>query len=268
MIKVHVFHTGLVRVDRAIPYKERNPLAKSGLFRGGDKKLSLPVSCYLIEHPEGRILIDTGWNSRLASEKLTRFGGMVDKVSHPIIKSDEGVETHLQKLGLEPSDIDCVYISHLDCDHTSGIEKVRDAKRFMASEQEIAAAAKNPFRYMASDWKMVKIEAFSYADTGVGPEGRSYDAFGDGSVQLVSVPGHSRGLFAVLVRGAENFLVLASDSAYTQRSIDERILPGMTVDNAAAYRALDWLLTLKSKNNCIGIWPNHDPSVNQGMVIL
>ena len=50
MIKVHIFHTGSVKVDRAIPYGSRNPLAVTGFLRGKDKKMLLPVSCYLIEH--------------------------------------------------------------------------------------------------------------------------------------------------------------------------------------------------------------------------
>ena len=44
MIKVHIFHTGKVRVDRAIPYKEKNPLAVTGFLRGKKKKIILPVS--------------------------------------------------------------------------------------------------------------------------------------------------------------------------------------------------------------------------------
>ena len=42
MIKIHIFHTGKVKVDVAIPYKERNPLAAAGFFRGEDKKLNCP----------------------------------------------------------------------------------------------------------------------------------------------------------------------------------------------------------------------------------
>lgn len=40
MIKIHIFHTGKVIVDMAIPYKERNPLAVTGFLRGEDKKLN------------------------------------------------------------------------------------------------------------------------------------------------------------------------------------------------------------------------------------
>ncbi len=69
MIRIHIFHTGSVIVDCAIPYKEKNPLAVTGMFRSADKKLTLPVSCYLIEHPKGRILIDSGWDTKYAKIK-------------------------------------------------------------------------------------------------------------------------------------------------------------------------------------------------------
>lgn len=72
-MKLHIFHTGSVKVDRAIPYKEKNPLAVTGAFRGEDKKVILPVSCYLIEHPEGKLLIDTGWDSKYVQERPHRF---------------------------------------------------------------------------------------------------------------------------------------------------------------------------------------------------
>lgn len=43
-IILHVFYTGKVRVDRAIPLHERNPLAVTGLFRNKKKQMILPVS--------------------------------------------------------------------------------------------------------------------------------------------------------------------------------------------------------------------------------
>jgi len=44
----------------AILYKEKIPLAVSGFLRGEDKKVKLLVSCYLIEHSKGQLLIDSG----------------------------------------------------------------------------------------------------------------------------------------------------------------------------------------------------------------
>lgn len=50
-IKIHVMHTGLVRVDKGLPFHGmyRNPLAFTGLFRSEKNKITLPVSSYLIE---------------------------------------------------------------------------------------------------------------------------------------------------------------------------------------------------------------------------
>lgn len=60
MLRVHLFHVGKVIVDRAIVYHEKNPFAVTGIFCGKDKKLTLAVSCHLIEHPKEKILFDTG----------------------------------------------------------------------------------------------------------------------------------------------------------------------------------------------------------------
>ena len=63
-ISVYLFHTGQVRVDRAIPLHERNPLAA-----GRRNKMILPVSAYFIAHPVGNLLIDTGWDTKYAHER-------------------------------------------------------------------------------------------------------------------------------------------------------------------------------------------------------
>lgn len=92
MIKIHIFHTGSVIVDRAIPYKDKNPLAVTGFLRGRDMKLMLPVSAYLIEHPKGKVLIDTGWDSKYATERPHRFFGLPDGISTHVIKNGESID--------------------------------------------------------------------------------------------------------------------------------------------------------------------------------
>ena len=121
MIKVHIFHTGSVRVDQAIPYKEKNPLAVTGLFCGEEKKVILPVSCYLIEHPKGKILIDTGWDSKYVYEKPHRFGGLLNGISTPVIKEGESVDDKLSEHNLRAQDLDYIFFSNMDFDHTSGL---------------------------------------------------------------------------------------------------------------------------------------------------
>lgn len=268
MIRLHVFHTGSVRVDRAIPLHERNPLAVTGLFRGKKKKRLLPVSCYLIEHPKGNILIDTGWDTRFAHERPKEWFGIVDKISGPVINERDGIDSKLAALGLKDTDIDAVYFSHLDFDHTSGIRLVKNAKAFYASREEIADADKSKFRYIDTWSGIAKIRPFDYQETGIGPVGRSFDVFGDGSVILVSIPGHSHGLFAVKISGADKYVVLANDGAYMRESFEQKIIPGFTVDNGLAVKSLEWLCMCREDEGCMEVLANHDPGVKEHVVEL
>ena len=265
MIKIHIFHTGRVRVDQAIPHKEKNPLAVTGFLRSQEKKLVLPVSCYLIEHPKGRILIDTGWNSKYAIEKPNAF---LNSISMPIISVGESVDCKMKRMGVTPADIDCVFLSHMDFDHTSGLQLVRDAKRFMASKEELEDSRKYFFRYVKSDWRGIELHPFSYQETGIGPVGRSYDVFGDKSVLLISTPGHTHGLFSVKISNGEKYVILAGDSIYTQRSIREKIIPGFTVNTKLAKRSLEWICNCVADENCVLVAANHDPTINEQTIEL
>ncbi|MCH3968585.1 MAG: N-acyl homoserine lactonase family protein [Atopobiaceae bacterium] len=268
MTRLHVFHTGSVIVDRAIPYHEDRPLAALGVGRSVDKKLTLPVSCYLIEHPRGNILIDTGWNTRYAYERPKRFGGALDRISAPLVLEGEGIDSKLAACGLSPTDIDCVYLSHLDFDHTSGIALVRGARRFMTARAEVADARRAPLRYVRSTWADVDIEPFDYQEGGIGPVGRSLDVFGDGSVVLVSTPGHTHGHASVRVGTPERYVLLAGDAVYTQRSVREHIMPGFTVDEAAAKASVEWVCACAADPACLTVIPNHDPDTEEQVIDL
>lgn len=268
MIKVHVFHTGLVRVDQAIPLHEKNPLAVTGLFRSKKKKRLLPVSVYLIEHPKGKILVDAGWHSKYVKEKAKGYLGMVDKVSRPIIKEGESVDAHLARLGISPSDLDYVFLSHLDFDHVSGLPLVKDAKRIMASKEELEAAKKGGFRYMKKNYEGIDIEPFEFKE-GIGPVKKSLDLFGDGSFILVFTPGHSQGHTSVKLTGDDgHYLILAGDAAYVEESYSTHTIPGFSVDDELCAKSLDYLIACRADPLCIGVFANHDPSIEEQVIAL
>ena len=66
MIRIHILTCGEVGVDPAVPDRgiSRNRLAYTGLLRSPKRRIWLPVKAFLIEHPQGRILVDTGWTAR------------------------------------------------------------------------------------------------------------------------------------------------------------------------------------------------------------
>lgn len=63
-IKIHIFHTGEVCVAPELPFggDNCNPIKASGIFSKKEQRIWLPVSVYLIEHPKGKFLVDTGWS--------------------------------------------------------------------------------------------------------------------------------------------------------------------------------------------------------------
>ncbi len=65
-IKIHLLHTGSVYVSQGVPYGNASMLRASGIFEPKKSFSWIPVSVYLIEHPDGIVLFDTGWGRDIA----------------------------------------------------------------------------------------------------------------------------------------------------------------------------------------------------------
>ncbi|MGL5978860.1 MAG: N-acyl homoserine lactonase family protein [Erysipelotrichaceae bacterium] len=268
MIRVDIIQTGWVRVDRAIPYGSSNPIAITGLFRNPKHKLTLPVFCYLIQHPKANILVDTGWHASLAYQKPKRFFGLLNDMSTPILQEEDALATKLKTLQLESKDIDYVVFTHLDFDHTSGCEHVQAAKTFLASAAELADAKRYFFRYVKQNWKSITITPFFFTSTGIGPMGNSLDLLGDQSIQLVQTPGHSHGHTSVKITGRDGYVILSGDAMYSQTSLEQTKIPGFHVNKQQAHASLAWLQQSQKDPNCLGLYASHDPSISAQTIWL
>lgn len=151
----------------------------------------------------------------------------------------------------------------MDFDHTSGLRLVKAAKDIRTSEEEWAACSRFSLRYIDTWSGICSIGTFSYTNSGIDPIGRSYDVFGDGTLLLVHTPGHSHGLFCAMLRGRDGYIVLGNDAAYLPESFSERIIPGFTVNNDLAGKALDWLTQCRCDPACMGVFVNHDPTIEE-----
>ncbi len=59
-------------------------------------------------------MIDTGWDTKYAHKKPTQWFGMVNQISAPIIRENEGIASKLKSVGLSPKDISHIFIRHMD----------------------------------------------------------------------------------------------------------------------------------------------------------
>lgn len=70
------------------------------------------------------------------------------------------------------------------------------------------------------------------------------------SVSAMLIPGHSCGLFSVLINGADEYIVLGNDAAYLTENFTGKIIPGFSVNNEWCKKSLDWLIKCKNDPNC------------------
>lgn len=269
-IKIHVMHTGLVKVDKALPFhgQFRNPLAFTGLFRSEANQVTLPVSSYLIEHPKGLILIDTGWNKRIRTSNWQELGLQV-QINTGYLPAGWAVDERLAALGYKTSDIDYVLMSHLHCDHASGLPLVKDAKQILVSSREWHVANKIPMVYLPREWRGVDVATYDYDHLNVGPFDEALDLFGDGSVLQVATPGHASGMSSTLVKGADGrYVLLAADTGYASESWEKMLTPGICTDRKKALTSLGWVHEMAHDPNCVEALANHDTHTEQHVIEL
>ena len=185
------------------------------------------------------------------------------------IEKGAAVDEQLSKLGLKPSDLDYVLLTHLDCDHANGLSLVKDAKKILVSADEVACAKKHSVvRYKSKWWKGVNLTEFEWNDT-EGPVGKSYDLFGDESIELINIPGHADGLFAVKIKNDQGkYVLLFSDGGYAEKSWKKMITSGISLDKKSQKKSLEWIREQSMDENCLESLANHDPDVIPHTILL
>ena len=179
--------------------------------------------------------------------------------SHGVPRS---VYDELAARGIRPQDLDYVLFSHLDPDHVAGISEVRGAKRLLVAEEEYFWSCRVNLRYTSRKlWMDEPPERFWYRVNHIGPESRSYDLFGDDSVHLVHIAGHTEGMFATLIRNGGRYVLLNADGAASPRSWAEGTVPGICENSVRAKKALDWIGEMSRDGACAASLCSHDPDV-------
>lgn len=274
-IKIRIFHTGSVCVSPSLPFggNERNPLKASPIFTRKKDRLWLPVSSYLIEHPKGNVLVDCGWHRDMSPngeyDKKAQIRSLGSRLLYLVnqgkVEKGQAINEQLIEIGIKPSDIDYVLLSHLDCDHANGVGLVKDAKHILVSNDELTGSNKksyiNRIRYQSRWWKDCNLEGFDWNDN-EGPFGKAFDLFGDGSIKMISIPGHSDGLCAAKISNDDGkYVLLFSDGGYATKSWKEMILSGVCTDKDAQRKSLEWIRIQSMSEDCLESIANHDADV-------
>lgn len=271
-MKIHILRCGEMRVSETVPYGNAISMKNSvrQLAEPDSRRVTLPVFCYLIEHPRGLLLVDTGWCRAISPRGDYDPGaakailpGHLAAFYRPRLPAGEAIDEQLAALGYRPEDLDCVILTHLDPDHVAGLRHLHGAKRIVLPEDEYFWNCRTVYRARQpqSLWIDAPIERLFYRGAADAPNRWAIDLFGDESVRLVNVPGHTDGQAAVLLRSGGRFVLLAADAAFSPRNWRESITPGFGFDRGLQLRSLRWIAAKAAEPGCAAVLCSHDPGV-------
>ena len=221
------------------------------LMEGGEGRIRLPIPAYLIEHPKGSALFDTGMHRDCQHDPASRVGARIAGLFGFDYRPGEEIGARLAALGRDPAKIDLVINSHFHFDHCGGNAEVRNAT-LVVQRREWEAGM---------DPDVAAKRGFNPRDFDLGHKLRlvdgEHDVFGDGSVVCLPTYGHTPGHQSLRLRLADGEVVLAADSCYFCQTLRERRLPRFAHDKDQMRASLDRLAALEQQG--ARIFFGHDP---------
>ena len=198
-------------------------------------------TCYLIRHRDGWLLWDTGITDAVAAmaDGLPPADrGGIHWFRHTTLTAS------LRQIGIAPSDIRYVAISHSHPDHIGNLALFPQAQLLVQRAEYDWPTPQGTPRFPARP-EVIRIEG-------------DHDVFGDGSVRLIATPGHTPGHQSLLVRlKGTGAVLLTGDAAHFRENWEARRVPAINFDKAASVVSMDKLAALAAAEKA-QVWINHD----------
>ena len=237
-MKIHAIQTGTVALTtswREGAGRGRRRLLHTLLDREWTEPL--PIYAFAIEHPEGVIVVDTGETARVSEPGyFPRWHPLLRFAVREQVAPEQEIGPQLEQLGIRPSDVRRVVLTHLHTDHAGGLHHFPDSE-ILVSRAELAYASGllgqargYPNRRWPASFDPTRIDL--PADP-FGPFPASLRLTEAGDVTLVPTPGHTPGQVAVVVEDGDHSVFLAGDSSYTETSMLNGVADGVGSDDQA-----------------------------------
>jgi N-acyl homoserine lactone hydrolase len=205
------------------------------------KSMDFVDNCYLMHHSQGWLLWDTGVTDTIAA--MPNEQAPADpRMTH--WRRPKTLASELETLGVKPADIKYVAISHTHPDHIGNVELFPQA---MLLVQKPEYEWPNPLGVgrFKPEHPVTKLEG-------------DHDVFGDGSVTILSTPGHTPGHQSLLVKlpntGA---LVLTGDAVHFRSNWENRGVPENNNDKEKTRASMERIAQILAKEKA-QLWINHD----------
>jgi glyoxylase-like metal-dependent hydrolase (beta-lactamase superfamily II) len=184
-----------------------------------DHDIMIPINMWIIDHPMGLLLFDTGNNVAISDGNCkSHWNSWICDNLQPSQTRAEVIDKLLEKVGYRVGDVKIVITSHSHLDHIGNIEMFPDAIHVIQKKELYQAWWPEKFQrggaHVVADYDDAR--DFTYFELN-----GDYDLFGDGSVVVISTPGHTLGHQSVKVRMAETgTVILAQDAVWVKENLE------------------------------------------------
>ena len=252
-MKLYVFSSGALTIGKHILQN-----------LGPQDTIKVPVGFFVVMHPKGNVLFDTGNNDKIITDP--GYWGPFFKSLSPVNTPDMAIDAQLAKIGLKPDDITYVVVGHLHLDHGGNVAKFPNSTLIVQKDEirnafwpepgtagpyiagDVAPLRSDMGEAMPNKYKMIQLNG-------------DMDLFGDGSVVVKRWVGHTPGSQMLVVRLPKTgTIILTSDNVYFRENVEKNTLPNVVLayDPAGILRAYEWIRYLQATEKA-DFFTAHDP---------
>lgn len=262
-MNIHAIQTGTVAIKQS--QRDGGDRSRRNLLRVmADSRWTepLPIYAWLIEHPEGLIVIDTGETARVAEagyfprwHPYFRFG-----LREWIVPEHE-IGPQLHALGFSPDDVRWVVLTHFHTDHAGGLghfptSEILATRADHAHSRGLGGSMRG---FLPQHWPE------GFAPTLIEHQDGPFESFVQstaltraGDVRLIPTPGHTPGHMSVVLQEGDHVVVFAGDASYTEQNMVDGVPDGISPSITAARDSLTRLQRLADARPTVYL-PSHDP---------
>lgn len=241
-------------------------LSRPAAVQAGLKDREEPIQVYAhwIKHPQrGNYLVDTGVAQKLLDDPgAVGISWLMQKVMHlEKIKLQKSTAAILQDM---QGKLSGVFFTHLHIDHISGLPEIPDeVPLYIGKTESSGKHLINLFVQGSTNQILENKQRLHEWNFQADPQNRFegiVDVFEDGSVFAISVPGHTSGSTAYLVRTPQGPVLLTGDTSHTRWGWDHAVEPGdFTRDHDRNLKNLISLKELVARHPHIRVRLGHQP---------
>ena len=222
--------------------------------KGEEKQLT--NSCYLVEHPDGTLFWDTGLPDSMAElneGKDVRYGTLHLSLSRTL-------KSQLSDSAIEPSRITYLAVSHMHDDHVGNVEYFPAAKWLVQEvEYDVAFSEEAHERGFHPDvYKTLENNPFELLQG-------DHDVFGDGSVVILYMPGHTEGHQALYIDLPHTGpVVLSGDLYHFTENRENYGIPVINFSKKQTVRSFADMDEILDRSGA-QLWIQHDKEQNEAI---